>query len=231
MMRIPTIAACLLAISATPSLAQGDLTGALGLQLEREIRHRSELPAEAQVHIAQLRIANDTLAARARSVQRVELPLGEDGLGRVAARALLQDRDGSQTWTWVQARVDASAPTVVATRTLARGAAIASGDVELAPRPVSIRNVTKITAAVGRVLKRTVRAGEPMRSTWLAEPLAVRRGDQVEIVVRRGVVTARGTAEAIEHGSLGDVIRLRRSPRSKLIKGRITGQRRVEVIR
>ena len=77
----------------------------------------------ADISVNHVRISNDALAQGAKAIKRVELPTGEDGLGRVAAKALLVGTDGRETWTWVQAQVEASVPTVVAARALTRGCA------------------------------------------------------------------------------------------------------------
>ncbi|MDP6946154.1 MAG: flagellar basal body P-ring formation chaperone FlgA [Myxococcota bacterium] len=226
---LPTLA--LLLATAPTALAAPDLTGSLGQQLERAVRHRAQLGESADVHVAAVRIASSPRGAQATSVKRIELPTGEDGLGRVAAKALLVGADGTETWTWIQAQVDASVPTVVATRTLQRGSTLGTADVALTMLPVERQRVTRVAETIGQVLKRSVRAGEPLRSTWLSPPIAVHRGDQVETVVRRGRVVARGSGEAIERGGVGDIIRIRVAQSRRILRARVLAKQRVEVIR
>ena len=208
-----------------------NLTRSLGQQLEREVRHRADLHADADIIVGQLRISNSALAAKATSIKRIELPVGEDGLGRVAAKALLVGSDGVESWTWVQAHVDASVPTVVAARSLTRGETISPADVEMTMLPVHRQNLTDATTSVGQVLKRSVRAGEPVRTSWLTRAWAVNRGDIVETMVRRGAILARGSAEVSQRGRVGDVIRVKVTSSRRTLRARVLDNQRVEVIR
>ncbi len=221
-----------LLLGAAPAAHAGpNLTQALGQQLEREVRHRADLHADADIVVDRLRVSNTALAANARSIKRIELPVGEDGLGRVAAKALLIGRDGSESWTWVQAHVDASVPTVVAARSLNRGETIKRSDVALAMLPVHRQNLTETNLSVGQVLKRSVRAGEPVRNSWLTRAYAVNRGDIVETTVRRGSIVARGSAEVSERGRVGDIIRVKVTSSRRTLRARVLDNQRVEVIR
>jgi flagella basal body P-ring formation protein FlgA len=101
----------------------------------------------------------------------------------------------------------------------------------MAMLPVHHQNVTTATAPVGQVLKRAVRAGEPLRNTWFSAPMAVKRGDRVETIVRRGAVIARGVAEAAERGRIGDIIRVKVASSRRMLRARVLGNQRVEVIR
>ena len=213
------------------ALATPDLTSALGDQLEREVRHRAELHADADVVVGQLRFSNTLMAQGARTVKRVELPVGEDGLGRVAAKALLIGADGREAWTWVQAHVDASVPTVVASRSLKRGETITPDDVELTMLPVHRQNVTQASTPIGHVLKRAIRAGEPLRSTWFARAYVLKRGDVVATLFRRGAIAARGKAEVTQRGRIGDIIRVKVAASRRTLRARVLDNQRVEVIR
>jgi flagella basal body P-ring formation protein FlgA len=218
-------------VGSSSALAAQDLEGSLGQELERQVRLRAQLGEDADVHVSSVRIANTALASRATTVKRVALPTGEDGLGRVAAKVLLTGKDGSEVWTWVQAHVDASVPTVVAARSLERGSTMGAVDLELVMLPVHHQHVTLVGEPVGHVLKRAVRAGEPLRSTWFARPIAVKRGDRVETIVRRGAVAARGAAEAVERGRVGDIIRVKVAGSRRMLRARVLGDQQVEVIR
>lgn len=227
---LPTLLAILL--WAIPVAQAGlNLTQSLGLRLEAEVRHRAGLHVDAELFIEQLRVSNSALAARATSVKRVELPVGEDGLGRVAAKALLVSSDGSERWTWLEAHVDATVPTVVASRALTRGETVTRGDVELAMLPVHRQSLTEPDRSIGQVLKRAVRAGEPVRSSWLTRAYAVKRGDIVETMVRRGAIVARGSAEVSERGRVGDIIRIKVVSSRRTLRARVLDDQHVEVVR
>lgn len=211
--------------------AAPNLTRDLGQRLESEVRHRAQLPAQAEVVVNQVRISNDVLAQGARAIRRVELPNGEDGLGRVAAKALLIGNDGSEAWTWVQAQVDASVPTVVASRALERGQTLSPGDLTLAMLPIHRQSLGDVAPVVGQVLRRDVRAGEAVRGSWLTRAFAVQRGDMVETVIRRGAVVARGHAQIVERGRVGDIVRVQVGSSRRTLRARVIDNRRVEVIR
>lgn len=207
------------------------LSAELGQRLEAEVRHRAQLHSGADISVNHVRISNDTLAQGAKAIKRVELPTGEDGLGRVAAKALLVGTDGRETWTWVQAQVEASVPTVVAARALTRGAQLSDADVELTMLPYHRQNFSEAAPYVGQVLRRNIRAGEAVRSSWLTRAFAVKRGDRVETVIRRGSVIARGNAEVVERGRVGDIVRVQVNSSRRTIQARVIDSRRVEVIR
>jgi len=95
-MRLTLQTLALLVALSSPALAAPDLTGPLGQQLEDAVRHRAGLDERADVHVASVRISGADLAARGTHIKRVELPTGEDGLGRVAAKALIVNADGSE---------------------------------------------------------------------------------------------------------------------------------------
>lgn len=222
----------LVAMTASPTaLANSDLTGSVSRKLEVEVRRRAQLGQDADVHVAAVRIAHAGFSSGAIAVKRVELPVGEDGLGRVAAKALLVATDGSESWTWVQAQVDASVPTVVAAHALKRGTTLGPADLDFKMLPLERYAVTQLSQPVGQLLKRSVRAGEPLRVTWLTAPMAIQRGDRVETIVHRGSVFARGSGEAAERGRVGDIIRVRLTHSRRILRARVLDSRRVEVIR
>ena len=116
----------------------------------------------------------------------------------------------------------ASEPVWVAARDLSRGARVASGDLRLAdakrPPHDALRSES---AALGMELRRAVREGRVVRSRWLLRPSAVKRGDQVAIVLRRGGLEIRGRGRAVTDGAVGDRIRVVNSDSRRQIVGRV----------
>ena len=97
--------------------------------------------------------------------------------------------------------------------------------------PYHRQNFSEAAPYVGQVLRRNIRAGEAVRSSWLTRAFAVKRGDRVETVIRRGSVVARGNAEVVERGRVGDIVRVQVNSSRRTIQARVIDSRRVEVIR
>ena len=97
--------------------------------------------------------------------------------------------------------------------------------------PVHRQSLTEAAPLTGQILRRHVRAGEAMRSSWLTRAFALQRGDMVETVIRRGAVVARGNAQAMERGRVGDMIRVQVGSSRRTLRARVIDNRRVEVVR
>lgn len=115
---------------------------------------------------------------------------------------------------------------VVITRPVARGAVIQDSDVTIQKRPkseVQADTVRDPSAAIGMAVQQSIRAGQMIRSTDLARPQLVKRGEPVMIFyqVPGIVLTARGKAE--ESGSLGDTINILNIQSKRVIQGVVTG--------
>ena len=63
----------------------------------------------------------------------------------------------------------------------------------------------------GMAARRTIRAGEVIRSNMLTAPQLVKRGDQVRIVARREQIEVSMSGEALDNGVRGAIIRVRNS--------------------
>jgi flagellar basal body P-ring formation protein FlgA len=67
------------------------------------------------------------------------------------------------------------------------------------------------TELEGMAARRTIRAGEVIRSNMLTAPQLVKRGDQVRIVARREQIEVSMSGEALDNGVRGAIIRVRNS--------------------
>lgn len=218
-------------LSGSVALASPAHSEALKAQLEQAIRQHCNLTSQATVDVDQVRVSNATVLNDASALKRVELPQGEDGVGRVAARALFASGDGSESWTWVQARVETRVPTLVATTPLKRGDVLDSTQLKRALRPVHPDGVAPLTELVGKALTRSIRAGDAVRAHMVRATSMVSRGDVVSAELRGKTFVVRTTAEAAQKGRLGDVIRVRVMPHRRVMKARILGRGVVEVLR
>ena len=74
---------------------------------------------------------------------------------------------------------------------------------------VALRTITK-----GSIIKKSLFKREPL----------VRRGEQVNVIFRRGNLEISFTGEALENGFLGDVIRVKSSNTGKILRGRVVSE-------
>lgn len=100
-------------------------------------------------------------------------------------------------------------PTVaVAARDLPRGTVLGAGDIALRP---AAGEAPDAGAAVeeGWVARRLVREGEVLREPAVAPPPAVRAGEPVQGLVRRGAVELRVWGVAMNDAQVGAIVHLR----------------------
>jgi flagellar basal body P-ring formation protein FlgA len=121
---------------------------------------------------------------------------------------------------------------VVPLRAIAKGDAIASSDLttEKRPRDGVIGDVAgDLTMAIGKIAKRQLSAGQPVRLSDIFRQEVVSKGDLVTITFEaRGLVLSmRGKAN--EAGTAGDVITVQNLQSKRPVQGTITGPGRVTV--
>ncbi len=75
-----------------------------------------------------------------------------------------------------------------------------------------------------------MKAGEPINVAVLQKPILVKRRDTIEVVARRGGVTVKMQARAIDDGAEGDTIAVERLDGSKSrFLARVAGYQSAEV--
>jgi flagella basal body P-ring formation protein FlgA len=133
----------------------------------------------------------------------------------------------------VDAHVSVVATQLRARTAIARGTQVTADDVELATDDVGRQPLKALPPLVRVVGARTVRdiaAGETIASTMLVMPPLVQSGDEVKTRVRIGELEARGIAVAAQSGAMGDEIVLVNAESRRRHKGRVIGEREVEVL-
>lgn len=141
---------------------------------------------------------------------------------------------GPTAWAlYVPAQVAVYREVAVASRSLGRGHRIAQDDMTMALRDTGqLRQgfVVDETSALGKELRRPLKAGEPVRLGLLIEPTVVERGDQVRLHARMGTISVDTTGTALSSGRVGEQIRVRNDRSERIVRGRITGPGMVDVI-
>ena len=88
---------------------------------------------------------------------------------------------------------------------------------------------SSIDQVAGKVLRRSVRAGTPLRSQWLGGAKEVNRGDTVRVEVRSGGARLETEGRAAAAGALGETILVLNPATRKSFRARVEGKGRVSV--
>lgn len=134
----------------------------------------------------------------------------------------------------VVARVRVIAGRAVATRAIPRGQQVSAEDVEWSEGPLDgqlLQPLPSLDAVLASQTRRAVAPGEVLTNIVLAEPVAVRAGEEVALTVRSGAMEVRGVARAVSSGSIGDVIRVTTPGSRDIRRARIVAPAKVEIVR
>jgi len=132
----------------------------------------------------------------------------------------------------VSAELSIEAPVLVAARDLDRGARLRPGDLRLETRklPPGKAVLDDPAKARGLVLRRPVRAGEPVLARQVTRPAAVEAGQPVRALFRRGAVTLELDTVARTRGDVGALVRVVGIDGRKTVIGRVVAPGRVVVL-
>ncbi|WP_305046868.1 flagellar basal body P-ring formation chaperone FlgA [Geoalkalibacter sp.] len=127
--------------------------------------------------------------------------------------------------------LEALAPVAVAALDLSRGVVLGERDINFVEMDLSrVRNpALSADDLVGRVLKRSVKLGEPLDRGIVEEPSLVARGEVVTIIAQRGALRLSATGVARDAGKLGDTIRIRNSASQQEILCQVVAPATVKV--
>ena len=128
------------------------------------------------------------------------------------------------------ARASLSARVAVMALPLAAGKPLAEADVVLERRDISniADSIWDPRPLVGMASRRTLRAGEILRQSFMAQPAVVKRGELVRIVARRDQVEVSMAGEALDAGAVAALVRVRNTTSGSVIRARVTGAGTVE---
>lgn len=153
--------------------------------------------------------------------------------GRIAVSAEVrvdEDRCGRITvYGWVNVFDEL----ICAATDLARGHEI--DESECRPCRVNVsRNrgewIRSVDDAAGRVLKRDIRAGEPILADQIEKAPVIRKGDLVKLIARKDRLKIIASGISKEDGCRNQAIRVENLSSGKLVRGLVTGKAQVEVI-
>lgn len=133
----------------------------------------------------------------------------------------------------IEARVTLPPQSVIAVRSLPRGAIIHISDVKLERGRPGDKNddaFTRLEDVVGKEVARSLAGGQPVRQDAVHAPLVVRKGDVVTVYARQSGLVVRTTGRSRDDASVGDVITIQSllSP-TQTYFARASGVQQVEI--
>lgn len=167
-------------------------------------------------------------AAGAEAVVQADLPIARD---RRQVTARIQTPSGVRT-TRIVVQLAEKPSVVVAARPLSRDSILLPEDLVTNNDADAVDTdvVTTLQEAVGRQVTVSVPVGRPIPKSALRDPLVVRRGEVVQIVVKAPGVVVRTLGRAKDDGLLGHLVPIETiDERGKTIMGRAVGRQEVEL--
>lgn len=105
------------------------------------------------------------------------------------------------------------------------GSIISVGDIgwmEMREDRLNRDHARDIEALIGQEPRRVIRPDQPISLRDLREPLMVKRGAQVAMVLETGTMTLTAKGRALEDGAIGDVIRVANDTSSRIVAAEVT---------
>ncbi len=99
----------------------------------------------------------------------------------------------------------------------------------VAARRTGPSTISRLEDLVGRTPRRPITAGQAVRLTDVRPNYVIGKGDLVTIVLKAGSMTLTVSAEALEKGAVGDIIRVRNHQSRKVLETRVLGADTVAV--
>ena len=89
--------------------------------------------------------------------------------------------------------------------------------------------VSRLEDLLGNTPRRPITAGQAIRMTDVRPNYVIAKGDLVTIVLKAGTMTLTASAEALQKGAVGDIIRVRNNQSRKVLETRVIGADTVTV--
>lgn len=125
-------------------------------------------------------------------------------------------------WTvYLPARIRVFTEVISTARTLSRGTSISPADIVPIRAELSeLRYGYFLNKedVIGKVVKRTIKAGTPLSPHRIKEPLLVRRGEEVTIVAVTGALKVRVKGKAMQDAIKGQIIPVRNNRSKRIVQ-------------
>lgn len=206
-------------------------------------RVRAVGPAEWEESLARaIAGLGATEKAAITSVSHTQLPEGSielpaAGLTRMGGssylwRGRLRHETGYEVPVWIRFVCPVWREALIATRNLHTGDPIVPADFTVEIRPGQLRGPVPVSAsdAVGRTMRRPLRAGSEILETDLVTPVLVQPGQPARVSVRGEGTMLEFPAIATQAGRLGERILLENPANRRRFKAVVTGPQSVSVV-
>jgi len=130
-------------------------------------------------------------------------------------------------------RISTLIDVVVSNHKLSRGDIINVQDLSikrLATSGLSTNHITRIDNAIGREVKREIRAGAALRRTYLNDKDVIREGDAVALTERSAFVSTDMMVTALSNGGVGDTIKVQNRKTQRILDAEITAPGKVQYV-
>lgn len=220
--RFLALCAIMLATGSLPA----DEADAVAATAERFVRQQTQgLPGKVQLTVGKLDLSHLPPC----TTHEAYLPPGTRLSGRthIGIRCLAPN-----TWSvLLPVRIAIAGDYVTTARPLVAGQTVAPGDLnlatgDLASLPAGI--VTDPQTAVGKTLRHSLGAGQPLRNDQLLAPLVIRQGQSVRVIVRGSGFAATAEGRALNNAAEGQLAQVRMAT-GQTVSGIATANGSVEI--
>lgn len=178
---------------------------------------------EYQFTISPRWIPSSLLDADAEQIQSVKL---QGGVLRYTQFEVIYKNAGHTQRVQIQFKVEAEQKLPVLSHRLQSGEVIKPDDIQLQWVAIDLgrqQPIQKAEYLVGKILRRTVRAGQPILQAHVSSAYMVEAGDAVQLLFSEYGIQITMTCEARQHGALDEEIQIYcKETRNKYL-GKITG--------
>jgi flagella basal body P-ring formation protein FlgA len=129
-------------------------------------------------------------------------------------------------------KMNVSRKILVAKRNINKGESLSAASVEeqwSGMENESDESISSLTEVQGLVAKNLLMSGHPIKSLFFEKPLAVKRGEEITILMRSGDILISGKGKALNNGHTGEQIQIMYSASRKIIQGKVAADGTVEV--
>ena len=141
---------------------------------------------------------------------------------------------GARRWSlFASAKIKRILPILVASRSLNRGEQLEADDLSVVQRDVSNISygyISDLEGAIGKQLRRPLRAGDPLRASALEAPQVINKGDQLVVTAKSGALKVVAPGIALSNGKLGQQIRVQNNHSERIFKAKVVSAGHVQVV-
>lgn len=181
---------------------------AIILQEAREQLKKYFSPDSCRIRLAPRWIPSQLLQLKAENITGVEI---KGGVRHYTNFEVLYNQNHHIRRAEIQLALDVRKKVPVTVQRLPAGSTLTDKDISYQWVSIFQYNgalVEDLDELQGKVLKRTLLSGQPIRSSYISREYLVKAGDSVEMYVKRKGFVVRISAEARENGAKGDEIRI-----------------------